>query len=302
MPRPDLSSLVFLVCLASSSVSAQAPASKDLRAIVAEASAAVVEKKWQHATDLYAEAWQTHAEREPISPHNPPTIERIKLIHDLPTMMGELARQFPESRERFLQLAQETNVEIRKDSSKDRSLSTLLDLYRTLEATERSVELFDCLSQDQARVGVLSAYAFHFEPLLCQRRRWADLGRIYDDPIAIAHERSKNLESSREIDARFAGKDGPAKKFRGNIYLRNLGVLYAALLAADRHGDADKAVAAMLEKGRDLQVLVTLVECAVEADEARAIHLDWCDEAAEGGLATDGLRIRVTEALARGPA
>lgn len=132
--------------------------------------------------------------------------------------------------------------------------------------------------------------------LFVESRRWADLGRLYADPVAEVerdHSYVRNAPQAplpKELDeaVRKQIQDIPARQFR-----EKASRIYAGLLAAGRDADAGKVIARAYELEKDARVIQAAVELALDIGEPRAEQIKMIEEVKDPALPLGALEKRV---------
>lgn len=145
--------------------------------------------------------------------------------------IGELVAAHPPARQRFAAL---------RDAAEDKRLDWVV-LNKALGDDERTLAWFDGVKADPGAASVVDDVSRFLIDTLKQRGRWADIGRLYKDPLAelaFQHDVFKsgtNPIMEKAMGAAFAQmRQIAAKMYRGGV-----ADLVVSLRAADRAQEAD---------------------------------------------------------------
>ncbi len=134
--------------------------------------------------------------------------------------------------------------------------------------------------------------------MLARKSRWADAGRVLDDPVARAREIIKLKTRSAEwMDQMPEAKrrmfhDLQVRRYRGDLVQ-----LYVACLAAGRENEAQGVASVLLEVDEDPVTYLELVQSAVMINQPRPHHRQWLDAAGTAGQGAPWLQAELTAAL-----
>jgi hypothetical protein len=212
----------------------------------------------QAATEEFVWLWQHLAE-------DVPSMAGVRVSFMAGTMK-ELASRHPPAKEQFTRLRDALAGRVIGEEPEVDALDDWLTLNRVIEE-ERSVEWFDGLrSPGEAKPGVLHSIELWVVPLLLERRRWADVGRFYLDPVTTLRERYEWME---RLDERQSGKERreEMRAYFLRRFLAQTGELHAALRAARREEEA-RAVAAEARRLVPGEALEAALRQAIEQAEA----------------------------------
>src|SRR5690606_28177062 len=108
--------------------------------------------------------------------------------------------------------------------------------------------------------------------------RWADAGRLYADPLGEL----KSSYDLMEMTRRFEPPQGLPEEHRKRLeemsmqrFRDSAGQLYAGLLAAGREDLGASVAAKAREYDSSVEMVTTLIDTALEADEPRSEHQEW---------------------------
>jgi hypothetical protein len=112
-------------------------------------------------------------------------------------------------------------------------------LNRVLGEPERTLEWFDGVKADPRYASVLEHGARLMLELLEERQRWADIGRLFADPLARLEEAHARMRfGAPDPDAKQSEMSARLHRLRVARFHDEVAVLYAGLRAAGRRSDA----------------------------------------------------------------
>jgi hypothetical protein len=109
--------------------------------------------------------------------------------------IADLCQELPVARERFCALRDESDAAARSATDARAVARARFDwvvLNQSLGETERTLSWFDGLNAGE-QAGVSGAVVFRLLPLLIERERWADAGRLIRDPLEKLDTRAAML-------------------------------------------------------------------------------------------------------------
>jgi hypothetical protein len=155
------------------------------------------------------------------------------------SLLTTLTAKHPPARERFTALRDSLGILVEAGSSSWMQLQDWAVLSKVLGETDRVVEWFDRqgagydLASQSARV-----MTNQLVPLLQAKGRWADIGRLYSEPLQLVQQQYKMVT---DIPRLTAGQPESAAEISRSIeqhFLSRVAELYAALRAAGREADS----------------------------------------------------------------
>ncbi|MBX9738295.1 MAG: hypothetical protein K2X32_15350, partial [Phycisphaerales bacterium] len=129
--------------------------------------------------------------------------------------------------------------------------------------------------------------------MLIARERWADLGRMVADPVATLERELQLLEMIKGMPERQGQtpemKEAQAQyeKFRQEKFRKDIGNMYAGLLAADRDEVALKYALRARQADKSPELVRSLAQSALDAKEPREQQADWLAEASQDALSKE---------------
>lgn len=252
------------------------------------------------AADEYSWLWQNMLEHVPA-------MSGVRLSF-MAGDMGDLARKSEAARKKFTLLRDRTGTLVQGQKVDPDDLTDWLVLNEILGDAKTTLAWFDTVKDQPKWKPMLERQSHHLSEVLIKEKRWADIARLYSDPmrqIDTQHELLKMLsgmpapagvdEATRKLI-----EESPRESFREKV-----SQLYASLLAAAREKEAQ----AFAEKARKLDdsgaMVRALVAMSLEAGQPRRVHMEWLDREAERAprpTAADSesirdLRVRLDSAL-----
>jgi thioredoxin 1 len=267
---------------------------EDVQARMDLARSLATDGKDAEAADEYVWLWNNMLD------HNP-AMSGVR-VSFMAADMERLAAGSEAAKKKFVALRDEAGDRLKAEKVDREDLSDWLVLNRIVGERQRSIEWFDTIKDEPRWRPMLQSNVMQFEEPLREAGRWADLGRLYQDPMrdlafrhrvlgmTPEHELPEGLPKAQQVQIR----DIPRRLFR-----EGAGNVYAALLAADREEEA----AAYAEEARRLdagpKMLAQLVQTALKAGEPRKDHLSWTAE--DGSKLPESLRKQLEAALREKP-
>jgi thiol-disulfide isomerase/thioredoxin len=181
------------------------------------------------ATDHYVWLWHNMARVEPA-------MAGVRVSF----MAGDieaLAAAHPPARERFARIRDELAAAADAGSAGDARLDWIV-LNKALSEEDRTIAWFDAAKDDPSAAPALARASHHLVDLLRQRKRWADIGRIYADPVA---EIARNHEISKPpgLEALEPAMRDQVRIMLSKLFRDGAALLYGCLRAAGRGAEAE---------------------------------------------------------------
>ncbi|MBC7773250.1 MAG: thioredoxin family protein [Pyrinomonadaceae bacterium] len=252
------------------------------------------------ATDEYIWLWQHMLE------HNPAMygVRGSFMARD----MKRLAVRSKEATQKFTLLRDRTGQEIQNSKVDPDDLSDWLVLNNVIGDRKATLDWFDKVKDQGKWKPLLARQALNLSPILIEENRWADVARLYPDPM-------QQLDRDHELFRLTAERHGPDEETRkimeessSRFFRERVAQLYAALLAAAREKEA-QTYADQARKLDDSAAMVqSLVSTALDAGQARTFHLDWLQSEtikkaklnSDDEAALKDLRTRLDSAIKKG--
>jgi hypothetical protein len=142
----------------------------------------------------------------------------------------------------------------------------------------------------------------NLEDLFIREKRWADIGRLYDDPMAML-EREQEIQLMMEKPTRLENISDEQWKIVKEMPLRmfriRTGRIYAGLLAATREEEARKVALRAQELDKTPGMVNALVSAALEVGQPRSEHIGWLEAALKIDESLNDLLKRAQDALTK---
>jgi hypothetical protein len=193
------------------------------------------------ATSEYAWLWEHMTEYEPSMVG----VRNSYLLNEMERLMARHA----EARTRFTDLRDALGSAAGPRTAEPDAVADWIALSVTLGDKDRVHAWFDREAAAlAARPELETALRLRMVPLLVERDRWADIGRLFRDPLATLREFHERLEAVQEDDlpADMASMRPRMIEALEGLLRKNAGLLVASLLAAGRQAEAR----AVLEEAR----------------------------------------------------
>lgn len=231
--------------------------------------------------------------------------------------MERLAASSKDARGKFVVLRDEAAKALDGEKVERDHFVDWVTLNRVVGEQSRTLEWFDRVKAEPRWRELLASVGRELEQVLIAENRWADLGRLYPNPV---RELEQEVEIRRLTDGAARGRvegmdDGMQKQvqeIRDRILRERIGRLYAGLLAAERQdavrdgpnepaGGVKAPSAAFAARAFELDpapaMRWALVGAALEAGEPHAQHMEWLAGAGEDEPMAKQLRRRLMAAL-----
>lgn len=166
--------------------------------------------------------------------------------------------------------------------------------------TDRVLAWFGRMRREEKYKKVASENWQWINGLLISEGRWADAGRIIDNPSGKLSALIRRVDMVEVSGApnKEAGAPGPLLGLPGEREAVVEGsIMYGTLLAAGREQEAGVIADTLIERFQSPKVQRALVKGALKAKSVRPVHLDWADIAAREPQPGDNLRAEVQAAL-----
>jgi thiol-disulfide isomerase/thioredoxin len=214
--------------------------------------------------------------------------------------MGRLASRNPKAKQRFTELRDETGKLIQGEKVDTDDMVDWVNLNEVIGDMAATLAWYDKVKNEPRWRPLISRVAMDLENLLVAENRWADVGKLYDDPFEEIREQNElmRMRPATELPPGLSEADRAKIEEIPHRQLREkAGVLYAGLLAADRKDDAAKLAAAAREMDDSPKMTIALIETALQAKQPRAEHLEWLDQLGGADDERTKLREKVKAAL-----
>jgi thioredoxin 1 len=211
------------------------------------------------------------------------------------TEMKDLAAKHPRARAEFVKLRDAAEARLKKDTGWDILTDWITLNLRVLDDKDAVLAWHDRIAPQPDSGPTLARYGRDLTELLVERGRWADAGRLFQDPMTHVGREIDLHDMTKQPPPMPAGMD-PADAAKINEQLaansrasigRSVGQLSAALHAAGRHEEAQKVRAMVLDRADSLEVRRALLAVALEAKVISPGHLSLLEGASAKGLEAD---------------
>src|SRR5262245_14082271 len=151
--------------------------------------------KLDEATEQYAEFWESSKNEIGMG-----GVRGSFLASD----MERLAKRHPPALKKFRELRDTLEKTFTSDTSRDwQAQDDWIVLNDVVGEQARTLEWFDRIKDKADRGEYLKRSSFRIEALLEANERWADLGRLWSDPIGELKQDHAQFEMSRNLGGRF---------------------------------------------------------------------------------------------------
>ena len=249
----------------------------------------------EQATKEYVWLWQNMLEHDVAF-----TGVRLSFMA---SQMERLAQQHPPARKRFTKLRDEATKQLERQADAPPAANQLLDwivLNEVVGDPAATLQWFDEVKDNPDYQRLINRVSFQLKGLLLAEERWADLGRIYTNPLQDIAQQHAMTEMMRGRGVPEDLPDEVRERFEQSRYdhfRTEAGQVYAALLAADRNDEAQQVAARARQLDDSPGMLAALIETALSAEEPRDTHLEWIDQHEDPGATLRQLRKKTEQAL-----
>lgn len=209
--------------------------------------------------------------------------------------MQRLAERASDAKKRFTQLRDETAKRLEGEKIAREDLLDWVALNEVVGEQAATLEWYDRVKDDPRWKALIDSVNYRLVPILIEKQRWAEVGKIYGDAVE---------DLDRLHDALSHAPKGADDKFRKEVlasrdrFVRvKAGQYYRGLLAASRTEDAQKVAKRARELDSSPAMIEALVEAALNVGEPRAEHLTWLDDAIKQDPKLVSLKEQLSAAL-----
>jgi thiol-disulfide isomerase/thioredoxin len=186
--------------------------------------------KLDEATDEFAWLWEHMLEHEPAMVG----VRSSFMANEI----QQLAASHRPARDRFAAMRDAIAPGPSSTAVEPRTISDWMVLNEVLGEQDRSVAWFDETSLEVRRSPkLLRVIELKVVPLLLARKRWADVGALYPDPIATLRGKHAHLEEMKSAPLPDEMKQ-QIVAYAEQSFREEAGTLHACLAAASRHAEA----------------------------------------------------------------
>jgi thioredoxin 1 len=252
----------------------------------------VVANKLDEATAEYAWLWDNILKEEPAMVG----VRASFMASD----MEQLAKQHPAAKERFTTLRDAAQQRYQNDPKDFNALGDWIALNRILGDNAQTLAWFDRAKNQEQAWPAIKANGFPLERLMIESNRLADAAALCPDPLERVQ---RDFDISRISAKGPATADEDLKKMleqsSKRFFYTNTANLYTGLLLAKRDGDASKLAAAAFKLDESPALKVAMIRTALDNHVAKPEFKEWLDAADKAGQATDELKQRLDQQLAK---
>lgn len=227
--------------------------------------------KLELATTEYLWLWSNMLKKQP-SMYGVRLSFFVRDLHDL-------CSQHPPAREAFSKLRDELEARLKGENKSWEDLNDWIALNEAIDDSERTVAWFDRIKGDPDARPTLDRMAFKIQPLLEERGRWSDVGRLISNPLARVQQDHAIMRSSMGM----TGMDPELKKrvqeMASDNFRTRTASLYAGLLAAGRVADAGALATEAVRLDDTARMRAALVERAIDLDQTNESQTLLLEEA-----------------------
>lgn len=244
------------------------------------------------ATEAYVWLWDHMLEHQP-------SMYGVRLSF-MRSEMQDLARRHPAARERFTAMRDAVRKRLDADLNDSEAPVDWFALCAVVGDQKSVIAWFDAVRNDDARSGQVDRIADDLAELLVGAGRWADAGRVFEDPVASARQTLDMIAMEARV-----GADAPAEERKAmaesmvRFAVEGNARLHACCLAAARDAAAGKIAAATFKAVDTGSARVEFVRMALKARAVRGEMRAWLDQAAAKGEDVTLLRERLDALLAQ---
>jgi thiol-disulfide isomerase/thioredoxin len=215
--------------------------------------------------------------------------------------MERLAVRNEGAKKKFMDLRDEAEKAMAEEKVSVDDLADWMVLNKIVSDSQRTLKWFDEVKDDTHWKPMLERITYRLEDLLIQNKRWADLGKLYSDPMELLG-RAQEMRHVMSKQPLPQGIDEEMRKTMGEMPLRTFrnsaGRLYAALLAAGNEKDARRIAERARELDDSPRMVAALASTALSAGQVRKEQVEWLTEAIKSDASLKDLQERALEALA----
>lgn len=223
--------------------------------------------KLDEATEQYAELWESSKHEVGMG-----GVRGSFLAGDI----ERLAKRHPPAMKKFRELRDTLERTFEGDTKRDyQQQDDWIVLNEVVGESKRTLEWFDRIKDKPNRDKVLQFGTFRIERLLEENERWADLGRLWEDPIRELKQDFSRLEMSRNMRGEFSPEQKKSiEEAQSRNFREKVGNMYVGLLAAGRDKDAEELAGEAVDLDDTAAMRIALVNGALKGGQSRKAQLD----------------------------
>jgi thioredoxin 1 len=213
--------------------------------------------------------------------------------------MEQLAGRYAPAKQRFAAMRDALKDKLDDPAGAWNNLADWVVLNRVVGDPDRTLAWFERVKDDPDSRPAIKRVSFRLERLLEERGRWKDMALLFDDPLEKLRKDHADLQMrlNMALPEAMKGRQEDFRRMHYRMFREDAAQMYAALLAADREDDAQKVAAEAFKLDDTPEIRMKFVEFAVRADEPRAQHDAWLEQAGKAGATVEGLQRRLHDAL-----
>lgn len=209
--------------------------------------------------------------------------------------MEHLAAKHAPAKAAFTKLRDATAAKFESDTKRPRAeLDDWIVLNRIIGSENDTLAWFDKIKTTPEAEELLKYVSRHLDELLLQNDRWADLGKTYRDPVGSM---KRNAEMRRIPPGIPEDQKADFERTQKQLFQRNSGKVYAALLAAGRDKDAAELADEAIKLDDSAEMKIAMVQTALRAKAPRKEQVDLLAAAEKSGANVAEVRNELTAAL-----
>ncbi|MFN0134712.1 MAG: thioredoxin family protein [Phycisphaerae bacterium] len=244
-------------------------------------------KKFDEATSEYVWLWDNIVKLEP-------GMVGVR-VSFMAGDMEHLAARHALAKAAFTKLRDATAAKFESDTKRERiALGDWIVLNRIIDSEKDTLAWFDKIKATPEAEELLKYVSHHLDDLLLQNDRWSDLGKTYRDPVDSL---KRNAEMRRIPPGFPEDQKADFERSQKQLFQRNSGRLYAALLAAGRDKDAADVAGEAIKLDDSAEMKIAMVQTALRAKAPRKEQLDLLAAAEKSGANVEEVRKELTAAL-----
>ena len=214
--------------------------------------------------------------------------------------MQQLAAGHEDAKKKFTKLRDEASAALDGEKVDVDAVVDWVALNKVIGDNKATLTWYDKVKDQKRARPLVNRVSRELSELFIAEKRWADLGGLYPDPIAVL-EQDQDFEKMMAKHAPPDEMDEVTRKqieaMRKQSSQDKAGQAYAGLLAAGREADANKYAVKAREFDSTPAMTRTLVSWALTAKQPRQAQIDWLVSVPKDDAESSSLRGRVEAAL-----
>lgn len=224
--------------------------------------------KLDEATEQYAEFWETSKSDVGMG-----GVRGSFLAND----MERLAKRHPAALQKFRAMRDALEKTFTSDTAREAAAQTdWITLNDVVGEPARTLAWFDRIKDKRDRGEYLESHVFRIEKLLEENERWADLGRLWKDPIGELKKSHGQLASMLNFGGGLsAERKKELEAAMSSNFRTKAGHMYVGLLAAGREKDAEEVADEAISLDDSAAMRMALVNAALSGKQARRAQIGY---------------------------